>query len=78
MDDLGDRVLRPATGPVGVARWVEAALKDRLHDELEGHLCHPVLERRNAKATHPAIALGDQTLASRQRPERSALRTIWW
>ncbi len=36
VDDLGDRVLRPAAGPVAVARRVEAALEDRLQDELEG------------------------------------------
>ena len=42
--DLGDRVLRPTTGPVGVARRVEAGLEDRLQDELEGHLAHAVAE----------------------------------
>jgi hypothetical protein len=71
MDDLSDRVLGPAAGPVGVARRVEAALKDRLQDELEGHLHDPVFERRDPQATHPAVAFGDQALADRQRPERS-------
>ena len=33
--DLGDRVLRPSSGAIGVARRVEARFEDRLHDELE-------------------------------------------
>ena len=72
--DLGDRVLCPAAGPVGVARSVEAALEDRLHDELEGHLRDTVLERWDPEATRPAIAFGNQSLADRQRPERPRLQ----
>jgi hypothetical protein len=49
---------------------VEARFEDRLHDELESHLHHPVLERWYPKATHPAIAFGDQPLPDWQRPER--------
>jgi hypothetical protein len=73
VDDLGDRVLRPAARPVAVARRVKAALEDRLQHELEGHLSDPILECRNPQATHPAVAFGDQPLADRQRPEPSGL-----
>jgi hypothetical protein len=48
----------------------KAGLEDRLHDELEGHLRHAILERRDPQATHAAIALGDHPLTDRQRPER--------
>ena len=72
--NLGDRVLRPAAGPVAVAGRVEVRLEDRLHDELEGHLHDPVLERRDPETTHPAIALGNQSLADRQRPELAGLQ----
>jgi hypothetical protein len=72
--DLGDRVLRPATGPVAVAGRVEVGLEDRLHHELEGHLHHAVFERRDPEATHPAIAFRDQALADRQRPELAGLQ----
>jgi hypothetical protein len=74
MDDLGDRVLRPTGGPVGVARRVKAGLKDRLHDELEGHLDDAILERRDAQPTVSTVALGYQALADRQRPELARLQ----
>jgi hypothetical protein len=65
VDDLSDRVLGATTGPVGVARRIKAGLKDRLDHELEGHLRHPVLERRDPEATQPAVAFRDQPLADR-------------
>ena len=43
--NLGDRVLRPTAGPVGVARRIEVRFEDRLHDELEGHLANAVTQR---------------------------------
>jgi hypothetical protein len=73
VDNLGDRVLRPAARPVAVARRVKAGLEDRLDHELEGHLNDPILKRRNPQATHPAVAFGNQSLADRQRPELSGL-----
>jgi len=73
MDDLGDRVLRPAGGPVGVARRVEAGLEDRLQDELESHLRHPILERRDTQPTATTVAPGDQPFADRQRSELARL-----
>jgi hypothetical protein len=73
MDDLSDRVLCPAPGPVGVARWVEAALEDRLQDELEGHLDHAVAQGGDPKRAELSLALGYQPLAHRQRPELAGL-----
>ena len=74
VDDLGDRVVGPAAGPVAVGRRVEAALEDRLQDELEGHLNDPVLDRRNPQATRVAIAFGDPALADGRRPETALLQ----
>ena len=76
MDDLSDRVLHPATGPIGIARSIKAGLEDRLDHELEGHLRHPVLERWYPMATLAAIALGYQPLPDRHRPERSHLQLL--
>ena len=70
--NLGDRVLRPATGPVGIARRIEAGFEDRLHDELEGHLGYAISEGGDPEATERlAVTFGDQSLTDRQRPERS-------
>ena len=49
VDNLGDRVMRPPSGPIAVGRRIEAALKDRLQDELEGHLHDPILDRRDTR-----------------------------
>ena len=74
--DLLDRVLRPASGPVGVARCVEVRFEDRLHDELEGHLAYAVTQGRDTQPPVTTVALRYQPLADRQRPERSRLQLL--
>jgi hypothetical protein len=69
VDNLGDRVLGPPSGPVAVGRRVEVDLKDRLQDELEGHLDDPILERWNTQVAELAAPLWDRSLADGHRPE---------
>jgi hypothetical protein len=54
---LGDGVLRPASGPVGVARPVLVGLEDRLQHELERHLHDPVPEGRDGGFILPLLWL---------------------
>ncbi|XNR94431.1 recombinase family protein [Streptomyces sp. R-74717] len=46
--NLGYRVLRPASRPVGIDRPVLVRLENRLQDELERHLYHPISHGRNS------------------------------
>jgi hypothetical protein len=67
--NLGDRVLRPASGPEPVGARLKVGLEDRLQDQLEGGLHDAVADRRNSQPAQLAAALGDQTLPDRYRPE---------
>src|SRR6266536_3165811 len=73
-----DGVLRSAPGPETIRGRAEVRLEDRLQHEHQRHLHDPVAEARDAELAHlPRPALGDRTLAHRQRrvaaiPERLA------
>src|SRR5215207_7084636 len=58
--NLGDRVLRPASGPEPVRARLEVGLEDRLQRQLEGGLHDPVADRRNPQPRQLAAALGDR------------------
>ena len=71
-----DRLLRPTPEPESKRGRAEVRLEDRLEHEFGRHLDDPVAQSRNAQPSDlPGPALGDRTLAYRQRgvgavPER--------
>lgn len=55
---------------VGNVVSVLAEVRDLARSLIEGHLDNPIRECWNPQATLAAIALGNQPLSDRQRPER--------
>jgi hypothetical protein len=74
--DLGERVLRSASGPKPVGARLEVDLEDRLQHQLEGRLNNTIPDRRNPQVAPLAATLGDHALPDRQRPEHSRAKLL--
>ncbi len=72
--DLGDGVLCPSSRPIPVTMRIEIDFEDRFQDQFQGHLRHPVPQRRNPQITDLAALLGDRRLPHRQRGETAVFQ----
>jgi hypothetical protein len=73
---LGDRVLRPASGPEPVGARLKVGLEDRLQNQLEGGLNDAIGHGRDPEPTAFAAALGDRPLPDRRRPVTPSLELL--
>jgi hypothetical protein len=76
VEDLGDRVLRPAPRPEAVRGRRKVRLEDRLEHQLERRLHNPVGGRRYPEATDLARRFRDRLLPHRGRGEAASLEIV--